>query len=395
MAPPPPSLLLARPSSSQANPKKTCPSSISRPSTTSATSTIPKTVGKGKYEILRKLGEGCFGEVFSGIDSRSGDAVAVKFEASSKSDLMTEVAILKKLGDELQGFTRLHYYGKEGQHNCLVMERLGRSLMDLHKVSGGKFSAQTTVLLAQQSLRCLEVLHSCGIVHRDIKPENFMCGIGQKKHHIYLIDFGMATPYYSNGKHTSFHVVSGFSGNLRYASINAHRMYAQSRRDDLEAMGHMLYFFLLGRLPWSGLPAKNWKEQNKLVMEKKESTSIPTLNSEHPTAFKDYLAYSRGLGFVSKPDYAMLDGLFKQCRQRLTNEGGRPLEDNDVEWVQQFERSESISPLQTRATVAQPDETSAAAASQARATRGFGCPPLRRWVARLRAGVQPVTVAAA
>merc|ERR1712217_945989 len=151
------------------------------------------------------------------------------------------------------------------------------------------------------------------IIHRDIKPENFMFGIQNKIHHLYLIDFGLSKRYFDE-KHVPMRTKLSLTGTARYASINAHKGIEQSRRDDLEAIGHMLIYFLRGSLPWSGLEAKTQEEKYRKIREKKEEVPLEELCKGFPKAFETYLRTTRQLEFKARPDYKALRKLFSDIR---------------------------------------------------------------------------------
>jgi len=56
----------------------------------------------------------------------------------------------------------------------------------------------------------------------------------------------------------------------------------QSRRDDMEALGHMFLYFMRGSLPWQGLKADTLKERYQKIGETKRNTSVEELCGAFP-----------------------------------------------------------------------------------------------------------------
>jgi len=105
------------------------------------------------------------------------------------------------------------------------------------------------------------------------KPDNFVMGTFDNLNVLYAIDFGLAKKYRSsrNMQHIKFTNNKKLTGTARYASINALRGCEQSRRDDLEAIGYVLMYFLRGSLPWQGLKVDKKEDRYKKIYEKKKS----------------------------------------------------------------------------------------------------------------------------
>jgi serine/threonine protein kinase len=91
-------------------------------------------------------------------------------------------------------------------------------------------------------------MHSKSFLHRDMKPENMTIGSNKKSNIAYLIDFGLAKRYLcpKTGQHIPFKEGKGIVGTQRYLSLNGHMGNEHGRRDDLEALGIILIYFLRG-----------------------------------------------------------------------------------------------------------------------------------------------------
>jgi casein kinase 1 alpha len=103
-----------------------------------------------RYKLLKKIGEGSFGEVYLAMDIKMEQFVAVKLESldSKTPRLIFEAQVIKELSG-CQGVPRHKAHGRMRSQNIhyMITEFLGPTLEDIFDICGRQFSLKTTCML--------------------------------------------------------------------------------------------------------------------------------------------------------------------------------------------------------------------------------------------------------
>ena len=265
-----------------------------------------------KYKLIKKLDEGSFGKIYIAHNINTKEKCALKLKKKTKSLNLLENEAFNIVYLKGYGILSIKSIGFSGEYHFLVMELLGNSIEDLFIEIKKYFSVKTVYMTAIQMLESIEFIHKKYIMHRDIKPDNYVIGLDKKSHIIYLLYFGLSKKIRSRQtkKHIPFTKNRKLLGTMRYSSINALNGFEQSRRDNLEAIGYVLVYFLKGRVPWEGIPFKKKEDRFKKIYDMKRKISSEELCKDLDEEFKIYLDYTKLLGFTEEPNYNYLRSLF-------------------------------------------------------------------------------------
>lgn len=205
------------------------------------------TIGRGRYFVLNRLGEGGLAGVYRAWDTRLRVWRAVKILFPQYAN---DERVRRRFGGEAHAMARLVHdnlvrvydVDEEGALPFLVMELVDGGTLHDWILRYGPMSPRQASMVVQQVAAGVGAAHDASVIHRDVKPQNVLIAkTGQCK----LTDFGIARQL--DLDQTLDGVPLGTRG---YMAPEQYRDASSvDSRADIFGLGATLWTLLTGRLP--------------------------------------------------------------------------------------------------------------------------------------------------
>lgn len=252
-----------------------------------------------RYEVLKVLGKGSFGQVLKAYDHKTQQHVALKV-------VRNERRFHRQANEEIRILEHLRKQDRENTHNivhlldhftfrnhvCLTFELLSINLYELIKKNKFQgFSLALVKKFAHSILLCLENLHRNRIIHCDLKPENILLKqLGRSG--IKVIDFGSSC--YEHQRIYTY-IQSRF---YRAPEVILGGKYGMAI--DMWSLGCILAELLTG---YPLFPGEDEMDQLSCMMEVLGMPPVKTLeNSKRSRTFFSSKGHPRYCGVTVNPD---------------------------------------------------------------------------------------------
>jgi hypothetical protein len=213
-------------------------------------SVLPGDVLNGRWEIGRAIGAGGMGEVFEGIDGRTGSLVAVKVVHGRRADDLPD---LERFLVEARAAAAISHEGivrtltvdvtPEGTV-FQVMDLLDGTTMEEWIARPGLRSVGAVSAVGRVLAGALAAAHKAGVVHRHVKPGNVM--LGRADGSIKVLDFGLSRILDAGASRVSVRHSQLVMGTPAYMAPDP---FPHGPEADVYSLGVVLYVALTGMLP--------------------------------------------------------------------------------------------------------------------------------------------------
>lgn len=202
-----------------------------------------------RYEVRELIGRGAIGKVYKGLDTLTGELVAIK--ALKPEVIEDDPGLVERFRREGEALRRLNHPNivrilqtiEENDEYYIVMDYVaGGSLRDLMRQQG-QLPIRQVLEIGLELSDALTRAHHLNIIHRDIKPANVLLSLDGTPR---LVDFGVARI----GDTTRMTKSGSIVGTYAYLSPEAFTGAEIDARSDIWAFGVLLYEMLSGQRPF-------------------------------------------------------------------------------------------------------------------------------------------------